>query len=158
VLYKFKDTSDGDCNFGCYLTKLGPTLYGTAYKGGKNRIGSVFSITPMGAFKTLYSVPTGGKAAGYPSAALTDAHGTLYGTMSLGPLEKKGTLFSVTTGGKLKVVHTFAGGTDGAMPMSSLILVENKLFGTTAQGGGDDRGTIYSVAGFLMPPFHFRER
>jgi uncharacterized repeat protein (TIGR03803 family) len=148
VLYKFKNAADGSCSSGCYLTKLGGTLYGTAYSGGKNKIGSVFSITPGGVFKTLYSVPTGGKAAGQPRAALTDAAGTLYGTMSIGPSAKSGTVFSITTDGKLKVIHTFAGGSDGATPWASLILVDAKLFGTTSRGGSQSFGTIYSIMGF----------
>ncbi|MGP8101028.1 MAG: choice-of-anchor tandem repeat GloVer-containing protein [Candidatus Cybelea sp.] len=148
VLYKFKNTADGSCSSGCYLTKLGGTLYGTAHDGGKNKNGSVFSITPGGTFKTLYSVPTGGKAAGKPRAALTDAAGTLYGTMSLGPLDKKGTVFSVTTDGTLKVIYKFAGGSEGALPWASLILVDTTLFGTTAEGGSENHGTIYSIAGF----------
>ena len=148
VLHKFKPASDGSCSFGCYLTKLGGVLYGTATNGGKNRLGSVFSITPAGAFKTIYSVPSGGKAAGYPRAALTDVVGSLYGTMSAGPTGQSGTVFSIATDGTLKVVYTFAGGDDGAMPWASLILVNAKLFGTTARGGSANSGTIYSVGGF----------
>jgi uncharacterized repeat protein (TIGR03803 family) len=148
VLYKFKDASDGSCSDGCSLTKLGGMLYGTAVRGGQKRNGSVFSITPGGAFKTLYSVPSGGKVAGWPRAALTDVAGTLYGTMSLGPLDKKGTVFSVTTDGTLKVIYKFAGGSEGATPWASLILVDTTLFGTTAEGGSENHGTIYSIAGF----------
>jgi uncharacterized repeat protein (TIGR03803 family) len=123
-------------------------LYGTAVRGGQKRNGSVFSITPGGAFKTLYSVPPGGKVGGWPRAALTDVAGTLYGTMSLGPLDKKGTVFSVTTDGTLKVIYKFAGGSEGATPWASLILVDTTLFGTTAEGGSENHGTIYSIAEF----------
>jgi uncharacterized repeat protein (TIGR03803 family) len=149
VLYRFKYGSSGSCGFySCYLTDLAGTLYGTASGGGKNHLGSVFSITPAGAFKTLYSASKKNKAGGVPSAPLTNAGGTLYGTMSAGPVGKSGTVFSITTAGILTTIYTFSGGNDGANPASRLSFVGSKLFGTTAKGGSKNAGTIYSIAGF----------
>ncbi len=148
VIYRFKNDSDGSCSFNCYLTPLSGTLYGTACLGGKNRIGSVFSITPSGAFKTLYSASSKGNAGGDPSAALTNVAGAFYGTMSAGPIGKQGTVFSVTTSGKLTIIYTFTGGSDGAAPSSVLKVFDGKLFGTTAKGGGSENaGTIFSISG-----------
>lgn len=148
VLYRFKNDADGSCSFDCYLTPLSGVLYGTARTGGKNRIGSVFSITPSGAFKTLYSASPKGNAGGYPSAALANVGGALYGTMSDGPVGKRGTVFSITTGGALTTIYTFAGGNDGAAPSSVLKAFGGKLFGSTARGGGnEDAGTIFSISG-----------
>jgi uncharacterized repeat protein (TIGR03803 family) len=146
VLYRFKNDADGSCSFNCYLTAVSGTLYGTAAVGGKGHIGSVFSVTPGGSFKTLYSVPRGGGDAGYPFAPLTNVGGTLYGTMSQGPLDKKGTVFSITTSGALTTVHTFTGGSDGAAPSSILRAFDGKLFGTTGSGGSKDAGTIFSIS------------
>jgi uncharacterized repeat protein (TIGR03803 family) len=149
VLYRFKYGSSGACGFySCYLTDLAGTLYGTASGGGKNHLGSVFSITPAGAFKTLYSASKKNKAGGVPSAPLTNAGGTLYGTMSAGPVGKFGTVFSITTAGVLTTIYTFDGGNDGENPASRLSFVGTKLFGTTAKGGSKNVGTIYSIAGF----------
>lgn len=147
VLYRFKNTSDGNCNFNCYLMNLSGTLYGTAYNGGKNKIGSVFSITAGGKFKTLDSASPKGNAGGNPDAALASVGSTLYGTMSEGPRGKSGTVFSITTSGLLKTLYTFTG-SDGAKPSAALTLVGNTLFGTTAKGGSNDMGTIYSISGF----------
>ncbi|MBV8371868.1 MAG: hypothetical protein JOY69_01285 [Candidatus Eremiobacteraeota bacterium] len=149
VLYRFKDDFDGNCNFNCFLTNLDGTLYGTAHNGGKNRLGSIFSITTAGAFKTLYNASLKGAAGGQPSAALTPVAGMVYGTMSVGPVgTNNGTVFSVTTGGALTVLYSFGGGSDGANPSARLSLVGRELFGTTAHGGGKNAGTIYSIAGF----------
>jgi uncharacterized repeat protein (TIGR03803 family) len=148
VLHRFKGVADGQCGFNCYLTNLGGTLYGTAYNGGKDGLGSVFSIKPGGAFKTLYSASGKGDAGGYPKASPTNVGGTLYGTMSAGPSGKHGTVFSVATGGSLKTIFQFSGGSDGAKPSSNLTLVGGKLYGTTATGGSKDEGTIYSISGF----------
>lgn len=147
VIYRFKNDSDGSCSFNCYLTALSGGLYGTAKVGGKNHIGSVFSITPGGTFKTLYSASPKGNNGGYPSAALTNVGGALSGTMSEGPVGKRGTVFSVTTAGALTTIYTFAGGSDGATPSATLRVSDGKLFGTTARGGGsEDAGTIFSIS------------
>jgi uncharacterized repeat protein (TIGR03803 family) len=146
VLYRFKGNSDGSCT-NCYLTNVDGTLYGTAYNGGKNKLGSVFSITAGGKFKTLYSASPTGSAGGNPTAALTNVGGTLYGTMSEGPIGKKGSVFSITTSGALTTLYTFTG-TDGAKPWSAFVVVNKTLFGVTYRGGSKDLGTIYSISGF----------
>lgn len=151
VLYRFKNKNDGRCNGGfCNLTKLNGTLYGTAYFGGKNKTGSVFSLTPGGAFKTLYSVTLPGRTGAFPNAALTNVNGTLYGTMSDRELGnyRNGTVFSIKTDGTFKLVYGFAGGNDGSQPMANLTLVNGMLVGTTDKGGGIGIGTIYSITGF----------
>lgn len=151
VLYRFKSAADGSCGRNCYLTNVGGTFYGTAYYGGKNRIGSVFSITPGGKFTTLYSASVKGKAGGNPDAALTNVGGLLYGTMSEGPIGKRGTVFSITTSGTLKTLFTFTG-SDGAKPAAGLILIGKTLFGTTAKGGSKELGAIYSLSGLGTGP------
>lgn len=152
VLYRFrgdfKKNDTGSCSHNCYLTSLDGTLYGTAYLGGKKHLGSVFSITPGGVFKTLYSASRKGNVGGNPSAALTNVGGTLYGTMSAGPVGKNGTVFSIAPGAALNLIYTFSGGKDGATPMSSLSSAGGTLYGTTAKGGTKDAGTIYSISGF----------
>jgi uncharacterized repeat protein (TIGR03803 family) len=148
VLYRFKNKFDGSCSFNCYLNLVGGVLYGTAYLGGTGKLGSVFSVTQDGAFKTLYSASKNGNAGGNPNAALTTVNGTLYGTMSAGPIGKSGTVFSITTGGALKILHTFSGGDDGGTPSARLLLDRGNLYGATAKGGSKNLGTIYSVSGF----------
>jgi uncharacterized repeat protein (TIGR03803 family) len=148
VLHRFKGLADGRCGFNCYLTNLGGTPYGTAYSGGKDGLGSIFSSKPGGVFKTLYSASGKGNGGGNPKASLTNVGGTLYGTMSEGPSGKVGTVFSVTTGGSLKTIFQFSGGSEGAKPLSNLTFVGGKLYGTTAKGGSKDQGTIYSISGF----------
>jgi uncharacterized repeat protein (TIGR03803 family) len=154
VLYRFKDEGDGDCTFGCRLTSVGGVLYGTAKLGGRSRLGSVFSVTTAGVFKTLFSSSSSSskKSAigGYPIGGLTNVGGLLYGTMSQNRDSQgtNGTLFSITTSGKLNVVYTFAGGNDAANPESTLLAIGNTLYGTSNHGGGSaDAGTIYSVTG-----------
>jgi uncharacterized repeat protein (TIGR03803 family) len=66
-----------------------------------------------------------------------------------------GTVFKLsppkTKGGKWteKVLHSFAGGTDGANPNGGLVLdSKGNVYGTTYMGGAGDWGTVYQ----LKPP------
>jgi hypothetical protein len=101
---------------------------------------------------------------------LIDVKGTLYGTTTLGGTgscggtgPSCGTVYSVTTKGKEKILHNFAGGSDGLNPIGPLIDVEGKLYGTTAgafsfapldvlaptwerdSGCGGGCGTVFSI-------------
>jgi hypothetical protein len=57
-----------------------------------------------------------------------------------------GTIFSVTRSGKERLLHRFAGGSDGENPVSNLISLNGVLYGTT-YGAGDssDWGTGFSL-------------
>ena len=53
-------------------------FYGTTYAGGDTNRGVVFQVTPLGAFRVLFSFPVGG---GYTKAGLIQgSDGNLYGT------------------------------------------------------------------------------
>jgi uncharacterized repeat protein (TIGR03803 family) len=44
------------------------------------------------------------------------------------------------------VIHSFTGGSDGALPIAGLILdASGDLYGTTANGGADDAGTVFKL-------------
>ena len=77
---------------------------------------------------------------------LIDVNGTLYGTTNFGGAYGPGTVFSISASGKEKVLHSFAGGSDGAGPYGGLIDVNGTLYGTTEFGGGTHRhGTVFAL-------------
>lgn len=90
VLYNFKGGSDGDQPQAA-LVKLGGALYGTTYAGGGGSpcsylgdyCGTVFSVTPSGKEKVLYSFK-GGTDGELPASSLTVVKGALYGTTPFG--------------------------------------------------------------------------
>jgi hypothetical protein len=49
-------------------------------------------------------------------------------------------VFNVTPKGVESVLHSFAGGSDGASPSGDLINVSGTLYGTTNKGGGTGCG------------------
>jgi uncharacterized repeat protein (TIGR03803 family) len=155
VLHAFSDTGgDGKLPYSD-LIHVDGVLYGTTNYGGTNNTGTVFSITPSGEEKIIYSF-AGGKDGAKPTAGLTNVGGTLYGTTEYGggtPCFNGsgcGTVFKVTTSGAETVLHRFAGGADGRNPYAGLIDVDGVLYGTTQHGGGPacsglGCGTVFKI-------------
>ena len=148
------------------LLNVNGTLYGTTYVGGTGRgcngsdgCGTVFIITPAGKEHVIYSFAGSfGKDGANPYTSLLDIHGTLYGTTSQGGVPGAsesytglGTVFAATTSGQESILHSFAGGTDGANPAAGLAIVNGQLYGTTFLGGtsgctgGYGCGTVFSI-------------
>ncbi|HEY5048344.1 MAG TPA: choice-of-anchor tandem repeat GloVer-containing protein [Rhizomicrobium sp.] len=159
VVHDFKGGADGENPNAALLNEAG-TLYGTTLNGGINgnykNFGTAFSVTTAGAEKVVYAfVPANGEA---PASALSNG-GTLYGTAlyagsghcsNANAPSGCGTVFAVTKAGVAKVIHSFQGGSDGAIPYAGLIGVGGKLYGTTESGGGtgcggSGCGTVFSV-------------
>jgi uncharacterized repeat protein (TIGR03803 family) len=157
VIYAFKGGafSDGDGPTG-NLTAVkgvlyGTTAYGGAYGNGTGTSGTVFRITTSGSEKILHSFK-GSPDGGYPNfTSLAYLNGALYGTTCAGGSHSLGTIFKVTTSGGESVLHSFAGGKDGAIGEriadAGPAVLNGKLFGVTPSGGGTaSYGTVYSLA------------
>ncbi len=128
------------------LTLNNKTLYGTTLSGGASDAGTVFKIsTRGGGFKTLYSFTGQDDGSNPGSGVIRDSEGNLYGTTEDGGMFLSGTLFRLGPLGKLTVLHSFTGGSDGAMPMAEPILdAQGNLFGTT-EFGGDANGNCVGL-------------
>jgi uncharacterized repeat protein (TIGR03803 family) len=156
VLHRFTGSPDGSTPG--VLHNVNGTLYGTTSGGGSHvsvnctlGCGTVFTITPSGKEKVLYSFRGGTDGVG-PIGGVIDVNGTLYGT-TLGQYGgSNGTVFSVTPGGKEKVLYSFgAHGNDGTDP-SGLVDVNGTLYGSTTLGGSNvgfcassGCGTVFSI-------------
>lgn len=118
------------------LTDVNGTLYGTTFKGGTNKRGTVFAISKSGAEQDIYNFgdpDRGGPA--LPVSGVIDVHGMLYGTATAGGKHRAGAAYSLTRTGTFSVLHDFGGAGDGAHPQSDLINANGTLYGTTASGG-----------------------
>jgi uncharacterized repeat protein (TIGR03803 family) len=156
TLYSFAGGNDGASPKAGLINVKG-TLYGTTSLGGANcgssgGCGTVFAITPSGAETVLYTFG-GGTDGRYPVAGLINVKGKLYGTTFLGGANCGtrggcGTVFAVTPSGAEAVLHSFAGGSDGANPHAGLINVKGTLYGTTSSGGGNGDGTVFAIPSF----------
>lgn len=135
------------------------TLYGTTFFGGTGTgcdiyfdgCGTVFNLDVSGAETVLHSF--GGAHDGWnPTARLIlDVAGDLYGTTGYGGVHGHGTVFMVDKAGNETIVHSFAGGTDGARPNAGLVQdAEGNFYGTTQYGGrgcdGQGCGTVFRIS------------
>ncbi|HEX4160080.1 MAG TPA: choice-of-anchor tandem repeat GloVer-containing protein [Rhizomicrobium sp.] len=149
VLYAFSGR-DGLGPRGSLIEDGAGNLYGTTVNDDVNKDGLVFELTPSGNKTTLHAF-SGGSDGIFPQAGLfADKKGNLYGTTEHGGHANCGfkgwhcgTVFKLTKNkGKAyteAVLHSFAGGSDGAEPWASLIEDtpdgKAELFGTTMAGG-----------------------
>ncbi|HWY19687.1 MAG TPA: choice-of-anchor tandem repeat GloVer-containing protein [Candidatus Acidoferrum sp.] len=117
-------------------------LYGTTGGLGGTNYGTIFKLSPSGAFQQIHSYDlTDGSE---PNAGVTLASdGTFYGTTGLGGNAGLGVLFRISATGAYTVLHEFAGGTEGAVPGSAPIDgLDGNLYGTT-YGNATTVSTIY---------------
>ena len=149
-------------------------FYGTTIMGGANcprgpgLCGTIFRISPTGAFTTLYTFCARANCTdGYfPTAALVQgSDGNLYGTTEHGGVPGQcgsmgcGTIFRITLSGTFTTLYSFcpAGNCpffapDGDNPNAPLVQgADGNFYGTTQGGGGTDGcgfgcGTFFRVS------------
>jgi uncharacterized repeat protein (TIGR03803 family) len=137
------DGTDGGGSVASMIDVKG-TLYGTTAAGG-NGNGTVFSVSPSGNERVLYTF-AGGSDASYPAGNLVYYKGLLYGTSELGGANGDGAVFSVSLKGAEKVIYSFAGGSsDGALPNGGLVVDGDAFYGTTLESGPNYQGTVFKV-------------
>ena len=154
VLYSFKSGTDGAVPE-AGLISAGSELYGTTAGGGASDAGTVFDISTSGTERVLYTFRGGTDGKG-PTRASIDGRARFTARRILagaGDCDGGcGTVFAVSTSGKERVLHSFAGGTDGANPWAGLINVGSELYGTTYVGAtsacayGSGCGTIFVIS------------
>ena len=125
--------------------------YGTASAGGEYGFGvvynpsgdAIYSFCPVAPSCIDGATPFGDVVVVAPALN----HYVLYGTTVAGGAYGKGTVFmqDLNTGAHT-VLHSFGGGTDGAVPNG---LTANSagtiVYGTTSQGGAEGLGTVFSL-------------
>jgi uncharacterized repeat protein (TIGR03803 family) len=126
-------------------------LYGTAFFGGSNFVGTVFRLSKDGnSYGTLYHFGrTLSDGANPDTAVVQGADSVLYGTTFFGggPADA-GTVFKVNTnGGGYDVLRSFTkSGGDGQNPDAALMQASNgALYGTTYSGGASNAGSIFTL-------------
>jgi uncharacterized repeat protein (TIGR03803 family) len=122
-------------------------LYGYTVGGAFG--GTVYELSPAanGRWipKPIYRFQTNDNGGDSLSSLTFDAAGNLYGTTIFGGELDCGVVFQLWRGSnglwREKILHSFAGGTDGNYPVGKLSIdAAGNVYGTTAFGGGPNRG------------------
>jgi uncharacterized repeat protein (TIGR03803 family) len=119
--------------------------------------GVVATSSAQAPVETVLHAFTGGTDGGYSYAGLTwDQAGNLYGMTTGGGTSPCidnfytgcGVVFKVGPAGHETVLHSFTGGTDGAVPFNGSGLVRDtagNFYGVTFQGGPSHYGTVFKL-------------
>ena len=144
-LYEFQGGADGAYPKAGVIRDTQGNLYGETYGGGISGHGTLFEISAGGNETALYSFQGGTDGVKPSGGLIRDASGNFYGTTEQGGASGMGTVFMVTPGGTETVLHSFAGGSDGASPRAGVIRKGGKLYGTTYKGGASNDGTVFEI-------------
>ena len=116
-------------------------LYGTAWSGGTNGLGTVFVINTTGTLTTLHNFAS---ADGWgPTELVLGANRSFYGLATFGSGATGGSLFTVTSKGRFTLLDTFSG--LGASDNSLLLSTNGNFYGTTILGGSNGWGSVFKM-------------
>jgi uncharacterized repeat protein (TIGR03803 family) len=158
TLYGFcmqTDCLDGQAPIGGVVQGTDGNFYGTTSRGGLNRGGTVFQLTPTGILTTLYNFCaqpdcTDGEA---PTVSLVQgSDGNFYGTTESGGINGYGIIFKITSTGTFTSLYSFScplvgcGGGSNTSAYGALIQATNgDFYGTAYAGGKNGAGTVFRM-------------
>lgn len=129
-------------------------LYGVNGSGGLYGAGTVFKLTNLGTFTTLYSFGNSSSGIGGPVALTQGADGYLYGTTTSGSYYSNtsnnyysdsgaiGTVFKISTTGAFTSLYSLQYGVSGSTPSGITQASDGSFYGL-AQAGAYGNGTIF---------------
>ncbi len=157
-LNDFGTNSDGANSNAGLIQGADGSFYGTATGGGLNGEGTIFKITPDGAFTTLVNfdpvtATSTNNSGALPNSSLIQAtDGNFYGMANSGGVYANGSIYRITPGGTLTTLHSFSTATfshmnsDGANPNAGLVQgTDGNLYGLTTVGGANGEGVIFKM-------------
>jgi uncharacterized repeat protein (TIGR03803 family) len=149
TLHSFSGSpSDGAVPVAALVQGTDGNFYGTTAYGGEHSQGTVFRVTPAGAFTVLHSFSGAPSEGAVPTAGLVrGSDGNFYGTTISGGAHHLGTVFKIDGTGNLTTLHSFSGSpSEGAGPFAGLVQgTDGNFYGTTAAGGAHNQGTLFRI-------------
>jgi uncharacterized repeat protein (TIGR03803 family) len=100
----------------------------------------------------IHTFTGGNDGSGPGSPVAIDRQGNVYGTTPTGGANAMGVVFQLRPDAsgqwKLRVIHTFTGGTDGAGGSASRLLIDaaGNLYGACTVGGANGFGTVFEMS------------
>jgi len=131
-------------------------LYGNTSENGLYNEGTVFKLARgsggVWQEETLYSFGANpGDATGANQSVVIDSSGNIWGTIYVGGAYGLGAIYELTPnsigGWTETIIHSFAGGSDGAYPQCTLTFDANgNLYGTVGYEGPSGDGYVYELS------------
>ena len=127
----------------------GSILFGTAFNGGSNNVGIVFSLDTAGSsnvFKILHHFSGGTNDGANPTGPLASDGSNLYGLTTAGGTVNSGVVFKVsTTGTGYTILHHFGSITNDASftEFGPVVVTNSLIYGAAESGGVSNRGALF---------------
>lgn len=137
VIYRFTGLADGAYPQSLIRDAAG-NLYGVAYQGGSDNVGTVFKFDTAGVFTVLHSFGAGSNPdGGNPVGKLTrnNTNGSLTGATRFGGTAGLGAIYRLDADDNESIIHNFFGREGGANPTAGVLDIGGVLYGTTEYGG-----------------------
>jgi uncharacterized repeat protein (TIGR03803 family) len=147
TLYTFTGGDDGADSNANLVQGSDGNFYGTTANGGAHAYGTIFKLTPSGAFTLLHAFALAdGTSPIIPLVQGSD--GNFYGMTGYGGSGGHGTIFKITPAGVFTLLHSFTGtSTDGGTPYDGLVQgTDGNFYGTTQHGGTNSNGTVFKIS------------
>jgi uncharacterized repeat protein (TIGR03803 family) len=146
------DGKDGEYPESGVMQGIDGNFYGTTQAGGTGTgctgeipgCGTIFKITPSGAFTSLHSFQlTDGATPARKLVQGTD--GNFYGATGAGGANGDGTVFKITPSGTLTTLHSFDGADGADLYVGLVQSADGNFYGTTGAGGANGNGTVFKI-------------
>ncbi len=150
-LRSFTNNPDGHSPESTLLIS-GSRIFGTAFSGGTNNNGIVFTLGTNGVgYTNLYRFTNSPNGSG-PMGNLVLSNDTIYGMTGNGGTTGDGAIYSINTNGQSEtILHSFTIPFDGFFPFAGPVLSGHTLYVSTSQGAGGV-GAIISIDLSGPPP------
>lgn len=136
LLHEFSGADDGGSPRTGLCLGADGNFYGTTASGGTGGMGTIFKMTPDGAFTVLHGFKFDGSEGYIPSALVQGLDGNFYGNNYYGGEFSEGSVFRITPSGAFSDLYDFSGeakfGGSGTSPQAALFPdTTGNFYGTT---------------------------
>ena len=151
ILHTFEGGSDGSRPTSTPVVMPDGTIYGTTLEGGINDAGTLYKITPQGAYSVVHTFGGTEGLENYPAlpfgGLVRSKNGNLYGTSVHGAPGNFGTIYEFKpSSGEVRAIHEFREDGGPANPQGGLVeTTTGTFYGMTGSGGDFNLGTIYKI-------------
>lgn len=146
IIKHLNNVPDGGSPSGELIRGFDGNFYGVTSGGGTNTYGTIFRMTPAGAYTVLRHLNYATDGTNPKGHLVQGRDSAFYGITYGGGANGVGTIFKITYTGAFTVLRHLNKATDGGQSYSSLVEgADGNLYGVTYGGGANGMGTIFKI-------------